>query len=38
MLGAHLRFATSEARGVVDSPVVVTAGPKHPLSFGGVYA
>ena len=32
-----LRFASSEARGFVDPPVVVTAGPKHPLFFGGVY-
>jgi hypothetical protein len=31
------QIATCEARGVGDSPVVVTVGPKHPLSVGGVY-
>jgi hypothetical protein len=34
---AHLLIASSEARGVADRPVVRTVGPKHPLSFGGVY-
>ena len=32
-----LLLATSEARGLVDPPLVVTVGPKHPLFFGGVY-
>ena len=32
-----LVFASCETAGVVDPPVVVTVGPKHPLSFGGVY-
>ena len=36
-MSAHPSFASSEARGFVDPPVVVTAGPKHPLFFGGVY-
>jgi len=29
--------ASCETGGVVDPPVVVMVGPKHPLSFGGVY-
>ena len=32
-----LLVATSESGGVVDPPVIVMVGPKHPLSFGGVY-
>ena len=30
-------LASCEARGLVDPPVVVTVGPKHPLFLGGVY-
>lgn len=34
--GAFL-FASCEPRGVIDTPVVATVGPKHPVFFGGVY-
>ncbi len=36
-IGSDLLFASSETRRVVDPPVVVTTGSKHPLSFGGMY-
>jgi hypothetical protein len=36
-VGPDVRFASCETGGVVDPPVVVMVGPKHPLSFGGVY-
>jgi hypothetical protein len=36
--GRVLLFASCEARGVVNPWVMVTAGPKHPLFLGGVYA
>jgi hypothetical protein len=31
------QLARCEARRLVDTPVLVTVGPKHPLFFGGVY-
>jgi hypothetical protein len=35
--GRALLLASCEARGLIDTPVVATVGPKHPLFFGGVY-
>ena len=37
MRGTSPLAASCEVRGLVDPPVVVTIGPKHPLVFCGVY-